>query len=286
MHYANFHTHTNFSDGSASPEEYIKEALRLGMDHIGFSDHAPIPGENVNWAMSLHRLPEYITTLRTLQQTYADRIRIYIGLEIDYIPGIIHPHYAGLRFLDLDYTIGAVHFLDTFRDGKLCAIDDALTFKAGLHQIYKNDVRAAVTDYFHRIIDMLFHYPPDILAHLDRIKMHNPDRILWSEDENWYRHLVGDVLHLLKDKGVALEINTKGMYAQRKLEPYPSYWIIKEAYEMGIPLHLASDAHQASCLDKGFATVQARLSMDRIHTSHPFLKEDVIKEQRMVEAYL
>lgn len=262
------------------------EALRLGMDHIGFSDHAPIPGEPVKWAMSLHRLPEYIDTLRTLQHTYADRIRISIGLEIDNIPGVIHPHYAGLRSMDLDYTIGAVHFLDTFPDGKLCAIDDTLAFKAGLHQIYKNDVRAAVTDYFQRIIDMLIHYPPDILAHLDRIKMHNPDRILWSEDENWYRHLVVDVLHLLKEKDVTLEINTKGMYAQRQLEPFPSYWIIKEAYEMGIPLHLASDAHHASCLDNGFATVHARLSMDRITTSHPFKKEDAEKKQKTVEAYL
>ena len=36
---ANYHTHTTFCDGADTPEEVVKEALRLGMTHLGFSGH-------------------------------------------------------------------------------------------------------------------------------------------------------------------------------------------------------------------------------------------------------
>jgi len=39
----NLHTHTNFSDGSAEPEVYVKKAIELGFTALGFSDHSPLP---------------------------------------------------------------------------------------------------------------------------------------------------------------------------------------------------------------------------------------------------
>ena len=39
---ANYHTHTLFCDGTASPEDMVKQALRLGFDHLGFSGHVDI----------------------------------------------------------------------------------------------------------------------------------------------------------------------------------------------------------------------------------------------------
>ena len=35
----NYHTHTRFSDGKGEPEEFVLQALKLGFDALGFSEH-------------------------------------------------------------------------------------------------------------------------------------------------------------------------------------------------------------------------------------------------------
>ena len=34
------HMHTVFSDGKNTPEEMVQEAIRLGLDTVGISDHS------------------------------------------------------------------------------------------------------------------------------------------------------------------------------------------------------------------------------------------------------
>ena len=40
----NLHTHATFCDGKNTPEELIHEAIRMDMDSLGFSSHAPLAG--------------------------------------------------------------------------------------------------------------------------------------------------------------------------------------------------------------------------------------------------
>ena len=40
MKYSNLHNHTTYSDGKFSVRENVEEALRIGMESIGFSDHS------------------------------------------------------------------------------------------------------------------------------------------------------------------------------------------------------------------------------------------------------
>jgi len=87
MNFSNFHTHSLFCDGVALPEIYVEEAIKKGMDSLGFSSHAPVPFKN-GWSMKYDKLMEYQKTIRTLQEKYNNIIKIYLGLEIDYIPGI------------------------------------------------------------------------------------------------------------------------------------------------------------------------------------------------------
>jgi len=62
----NLHTHTNFSDGSSSPEDYIKEAEQQGFSVLGFSDHSPVPFPNT-FAIHEGGLPEYVEKITTLK---------------------------------------------------------------------------------------------------------------------------------------------------------------------------------------------------------------------------
>lgn len=83
-----FHIHT-FRCGHAekiSDEAYVTRALELGATDLWFSDHAPFPGDPFRGRMRYSQLQEYIDTLCTLKQKYANRLNIHIGLEIEYFP--------------------------------------------------------------------------------------------------------------------------------------------------------------------------------------------------------
>ena len=49
------------------------------------------------------------------------------------------------------------------------------------------------------------------------------------------------LLETIRDRGMALEINTSGFV--NRGHPYPADWIIREALRLGIPLEAGSDAH-------------------------------------------
>ena len=81
-----FHVHT-FRCGHAemvSDEEYIKKAIGLRATDICFTDHAPLPGNPFGGRMKYEELPEYISTLKNLKEQYQRKIKIHIGLEIEY----------------------------------------------------------------------------------------------------------------------------------------------------------------------------------------------------------
>ena len=48
--WANFHTHSNYCDGKGLLDEYVAQAISLGMLSLGFSSHAPLPFES-SWCM-------------------------------------------------------------------------------------------------------------------------------------------------------------------------------------------------------------------------------------------
>ena len=56
----------------------------------------------------------------------------------------------------------------------------------GIENIFNNDIKKAVTNYYRQIQEMVITQKPDIIGHLDKIKMNNKARF-FSEDEKWYK---------------------------------------------------------------------------------------------------
>lgn len=248
----NFHTHTSYSDGRHAPQTYVETAIEKGMRGLGFSDHAPI-SMKCDWAMPKSALLDYREEVERLRSDYEGRLEVYCGLEIDYIPGIISPRDALFKELRLDYTIGSVHYVDHFKDGTPWSIDgSANIFRAGLKQIFQDDIRLAVHRYFQLIREMVRKAPPTIVAHIDRLKKHNREQMFFDEREKWYRAEMTKTLECIAERGLILEINTKALYRRHLPDPYPGGWVLEIAREMGIPVHLASDAHLATDLTGGF----------------------------------
>lgn len=137
-----YHTHTHFCDGSSHPEDYVKEALKLGYHSLGFSGHAPVPFEN-KFAIPTNKMGEYCDTILHLKEKYRDHIQIFLGLEIDGIPGIMPSFDYFRKTYNLDYTIGSVHLVHNPANGRLWFIDGALreTYDKGLKKIMDGDIR-------------------------------------------------------------------------------------------------------------------------------------------------
>jgi len=249
----NFHTHTRYSDGRNEPEAFVSKALDLGFSQLGFTDHAPVTFTN-KWSMRWDEAEAYVEELNRLKALYSGRLDIAIGLEIDYIPEVSVPFAHFKRVMSLDYTIGGVHLVRHPSSGKLWFIDGRCEkeYARGLEEIFQNDAELAVKCFYRQQVGIIKRERPDVVAHFDKLKMHNKGR--YFDDESPRVHsLQRELMRAMKRFGTIVEINTRGIYKGRCDELYPSERLIHECYHAGIPLMLSSDAHHPDELDGHFA---------------------------------
>jgi histidinol-phosphatase (PHP family) len=249
----NYHTHTRFSDGNRDPEAFAEHAMALGFRDLGFTDHAPVTFDNP-WGLRWEKLGNYIRTTDRLKEQYKSTLRIYRALEIDYIPGVTFPFKLFRQGGDLDYTIGSVHLVRHPETGKLWFIDGGKEeeFAGGLREVFYGDARRGVECFYRQQIEMIRLERPDILGHLDKIKMHNKGRY-FKDDTPEIRALQTALLREVKRAGTIVEVNTRGIYKGRCDELYPSERLIAECLKLQIPLMLSSDAHSPEELDGHFS---------------------------------
>ncbi len=262
MSWTNYHSHTHYCDGKMSPEEYVKQAIHQGVKIYGFSSHCPVPFDN-SWSIREEQLPQYLAEIDGLKLKYERKIQLYKSLEIDYIPGVISINSPVIKKSNLDYTIGSVHFVSQFENKEWWEIDSSTTrFKEGLEAIYHNDIQKAVTDYFSNTRKMVQTACPDIIGHLDKIKMHNSKEFFFDENADWYKEEVLKTLETIRQVNAIVEVNTRGMYKKYTAEPYPGKMILREIQKMAIPVTINSDCHHPSEMTKCFSeTVELLLSV-------------------------
>jgi len=261
----NLHTHTHFSDGTSSPEAYIEEAEKLGFSVIGFSDHSPVPFPNT-FAIHEGGLRGYVEVIQRLKscltapplnplpnkggeisnfQFPISNLEILLGLEYDYIPGLTTPLSSLRGEYPFDYIIGSVHLVRNHHPDLLWFIDgpQVKTYDKGLRDVFGGDIRKAVTAYWRQLQEMITQEKPDIIGHFDKIKMHNHDRY-FHENDAWYVALAEETLELIRQLGLVVEVNTRGIYKQRSDSLFPGPELLKTIRSMNIPITLASDAHK------------------------------------------
>src|SRR5438067_2547696 len=83
-----YHMHTPLCGHAVGePEAYVKRALEVGLEEVGFSDHAPlVSGPDPRYTMSYEEVPKYHDMMRRVRQKFPS-FTIKIGIEADYIPG-------------------------------------------------------------------------------------------------------------------------------------------------------------------------------------------------------
>ena len=254
----NFHSHTRFSDGLDEASAFAQAAIQKGLKAYGYTDHAPVPFP-CSWTIPPEKAETYCQEIRTLQQKYRKDINLYLGLDVDFIPGVISVNHPSITRLKIDYTIGSIHFVDQFADGSHWGFEDSRKiFKRGVDEIFGGDAKAAVQRYY-RLEREMIATRPDIIGHLDRIKMHNQDKRFFDEADAWYREEVLETLDRIKEEDLIMEVNTKGFFPGENQDPYPSSWVIQEAINRNIKMHLGADAHHPLDVDRAFSYMIPRL---------------------------
>ena len=246
------HIHTVFCDGKDDIETYCKKAHEKGFASIGFSAHAPIKnktGIDSSWNMREGDLSLYLEEVREVKKKWADRLKIYLGLEVDFISGLMGPADRDYREMDLDFIIGAVHYVFT-PGGKAVTVDNSKeNVDRDIKEHFNGNVFSMLDIYYKTLKAMILAGGFDLLAHPDVVKKNNSNSRLFNEDSTEYRAMAAPIVQLTAKLGVPSEINTGGMNRGRITDCYPSPWLLELFHKNGVPMVINSDAHKADELD-------------------------------------
>jgi len=254
----NYHTHTHYCDGKENMHFFVEKAIALHFNHLGFSAHAPISGQ-YDFTLTPDEIPAYLKEIEDYQKQYS-QIKILKSLECDYIPGITKDFSYYKNQFHLDYIIGGVHLVKIPNCNEVWFIDGPKreTYDMGIARFFNQNIQKAVTCFWEQTFEMIETQEFDIIAHLDKIKMHNQDRF-FKEDEDWYLKLVDHAVDLIVKKQIIVEINSRGIYRLRCKNFYPSDYILEKLAKAKAPIIISSDAHKAEELALYYDEAQKKL---------------------------
>lgn len=267
MLWTNYHCHTQFCDGRANAEDFVKAAIDKNISTLGFSSHSPVPYNSI-WNMKKENLGNYINEIKRLTVAYKDQIEILTGMEVDYIPGVFSAHESIIQNSNFDFLIGSVHYMDTFADGTPWTIDGPdEEFDAGFRQIFGNDARTYAKRFAEISGEMIELGGFDIVGHIDKVYQHGMR--YFDIDEKWYKQLVWDLLSLASEKDLIVEINTKSFSKLGYFYPHQKFF--KWLKELNTKVTINSDTHDPEKIDLAFEESAALLLEQGIKESFEFV---------------
>lgn len=255
MKYSDMHTHGCFSDGKGNFSDFVKSADEKGIISLGFSDHSPVPIENV-WSMKKTLLKEYFNEINLIKRNTFKNTNIYTGMELDYIPGIDVKKYIDFDNLPLDYFIGSVHYIYSRVLDKYLEVDGPPDqFEFLVKEAFKGNGEDVYKAYYNNVREMICSYVPVVAAHIDLVTKNNKENIYFDTGSSAYLREVEKTLDTIKLYGTIIEINAGGMSRGYMDRPYPSDYILGKCIEKEIPVTLNSDAHSPNTLAYEFDNI-------------------------------
>ncbi len=222
-----FHIHSNFStDGKASMEEICEAAVELGISALCFTDHYDFDPQDTGYGFFDY--DEYSRQIERVRRKFSGRLMVYKGVEVDYQSRFEENIRRGLAGKNFELVMGSVHYVD----GEIIA-DDLIRNKdlEEIYSIYLNEVRISAES-------GLF----NCVGHFDYVKKYTGKNDILERKEQLVEQLK-DTLRAIIDRGILLEINTKGLIRKPR-NFYPDLDILKLFKKLGGEnVIVGSDAH-------------------------------------------
>ena len=240
---ANYHTHTwRCNHATGVEEDYVKTAIQQEFDILGFSDHTPqfFPGGyRSGFRMGAEELAGYCSVVRDLQDRYSDKIRIHMGLEVEYYPALFSQLIPVLQDQGIEYLLLGQHFIGNEQNQPYSGAPTGE--EAVLRQYCAQSMDAMQTG--------LFTY----FAHPDLLRFEGEDAV--------YRKYMRRLCQEAKGCGLPLEMNLLGLWSGRN---YPDGRFWELAAEEGCQVVLGWDAHAPEQLLKPQAEQRLREEVRRL----------------------
>ncbi len=232
----NYHTHHELCKHAVgTAEDYVKEAIKLNMNVLGFSDHAPsdvIHDKRVR--MSWDDLDVYLDDVIKTKAKYSDKLDIYVGLEIESIDP--NPDYYLGLLKKVDYLILGQHYIPSITHENRLSSSFYLRDDKELILYAKSIEKAIKTGYF------------SLIAHPDLYMCEFPK---WNEAA----HEAAEIICNASVKyNVPLEFNANGIRrgkfqakdGLRYHYPVEAFWKLAKAKNCKVIL--SSDCHKPTYL--------------------------------------
>lgn len=219
---ANYHTHTYLcKHANGDMEEYVENAIKSGLQILGFSDHAPVrysTGYQSYFKMYPEELSLYVSEVLRLKEKYKSDIEILLGYEAEYYPLEFKNMIDVISQYPYDYLILGQHYTKNEYDG----------FYPG----FRTEDESILKDYVNQLICGIETGMFTYIAH--------PDLINYVGDEKIYTEELQKVCRAAKKANMPLEYNILGLRQNRQY-PNPLFWRIAAREENTVII--GSDAH-------------------------------------------
>lgn len=236
------HTHSRYCDGEDTPEQLVLSAIEKGFCAIGFSSHGFTEFDQ-SYCMSPKGERDYKKEIAALKEKYKDKIKIYLGCEVDYD--------SDTPAVGYDYLIGSVHYLPT-PAGYLPIDLSKDTLTVGITEHFSGDYYAAAAVYYRSVADLWRKTGCEIIGHFDLITKYNESGALFDESDHNYRSLALSAADALLGSDVRFEINTGAVTRGCRTTPYPAEFILRHIAKQGGRIVLSGDTHSAAALGSGW----------------------------------
>ena len=223
-------------------ERFVERASERGVDEIAFTEHVYY----FSRTRELWSLPYQLDRCVFEIDDYCDVVLeakrrglpVKLGLEVDYVGEDQARLSEVIRDYPWDILLGSVHWLGPRSVDASVAAPDGVWMERSVAEVWR--------DYFSALIELAESGAVDVLAHPDLVKIFDrrPDRTLVES-------LHTEAAEAIAAAGVAIEVSTAGL---RKTvgEIYPDPHMLAECVRRGVPVTLASDAHQPTLVGEDF----------------------------------
>ena len=243
----NLHTHSNYCDHAIGGiEDYVASAMAKGLDVLGFTEHAPIPGDPISCNMMMRNLPAYVRDVNGAKEKHP--IRIFLAAECDYEPVLRRYYRDELKGrYGFDYLICSIHLYVDHDTRKMAFVSQSKDFTRYLSDYVARYCSALESKIF------LFGCHPDLFR---------ASYLPWDDNA---KAAAKDIIQCAASVDIPLEMNRAGLLRtpvnapEGTRNPYTTYEFYEMARDAGIRFILSSDAHDPAIVaDNDDARAMAR----------------------------
>lgn len=227
-----YHLHTKVSfDSEESPEAVVKEAERLGLREICFTDHHDLNGvpDGVHYTFTLEDYSKAYDNLTS------EKVKIRRGIEMGLTLWNKEIAEEFIEKRDFDFVLGSIHYAGG-HDPYFPEFWEGINFRQGVDKYLKDTLEC-----------VKIHNNFDVLGHLTYVckSTHSPEHKTVPYVE--VSDIADEIMKILVSKGKGMEINSSGV--DKAGDFLPSIDYIKRFRELGGEIvTIGSDAHDISRL--------------------------------------